>query len=415
MLDISRLEVVDAHCHPFLENTRRMDVNRFMSSIDILGVFNPSFLIPNEILEKYRNSSNYEKHEMEQDYKIDAVIGLMRRNSQGLLLYKSMIHELSRFLGCGEDPQEIVAARNSMSSEYRSYLKRLFADANLVALLVDDGYSELAVEAALPRVQLDDFARYVPVNIARVSRIEPLLQESLDASDAFSEFISLLLEGLDDAVRKKHAVAFKSLIAYRSGLEVSDPTESQAREDFQKYKETRETTLKRLRDYVLRRVLEKCLEFDIPLQIHTGIGDVDIVLDQCNPVHLFSLLKDKKLRHAKIVLVHCGYPYIMEAAFLTNVLPNVYLDLSVLIPYATANMSNRLLEVLELAPVSKVMFASDATQIPEIHWLSAKIGKTALQQALNDIIRKSFATEQEAEEMAKMILAENAEALYRLD
>jgi predicted TIM-barrel fold metal-dependent hydrolase len=415
MLDISQLRVVDGHCHPFSQETRELDLSQFVSSTDVLGVFNPSFLVPGDALRRYADSSEHEKRQMEAKYRIAAITGAMKKHSQSLLLYRSMLHELSCLLGCGENAREIVSSRNAKSAEYRSYLKELFADANISTLLVDDGYSELAVEHTLPHLKIEDFMKYVPVNVARVTRIEPLLQESLDTSHKFSDFFSSLTEQLDEAVTRKGAVAFKSLIAYRSGLDVGNPTESQAREDFDRYKQARDTRLKALRDFVLRRVLKKCLDLDIPLQLHTGIGDVDILLDKCNPMHLFPLLKDRELRHAKVVLVHCGYPYVMDAAYLTNVLPNVYLDLSVVVPYATANMSNRILEVLELAPVSKILYASDATQIPEMHWLSAKLGKRALQYALQEIIGKSLATETEAEEMAEMILANNAKTLYRLN
>jgi predicted TIM-barrel fold metal-dependent hydrolase len=409
------LDVVDAHCHPFPEGTKKLDLPQFVSSTDLLGTYNPGFLMPVEALEKYQTASEKEKREIDERHRVAALSALMRRHSESLLLHGSMLRELSAFLGCGENPQEIVNCRNSRSVEYRDYLKQLFQDAGIAALLVDDGYSELAVEHALPRLELTEFMRYVPVKVARVTRVEPLLQESLRASDSFSRFVSALMQRLDEAVKEKRAVAFKSLIAYRSGLDIGNPAESQARKDFSKFKRTKETGLKALRDYVIRRVLEKCLELDVPLQLHTGIGDVDILLDRCNPRHLFPLLKDRKLRHAKVVLVHCGYPYLTEAAYLTNVLPNVYLDLSVVIPYATANMSNRILEVLELAPASKVMYASDATQIPEMHWLSAKLGKRALQSALQIMEAKSVATESRVQEIAEMILASNAKTFYRLN
>jgi predicted TIM-barrel fold metal-dependent hydrolase len=394
--------------------TSHLDVNAFISSVDLLGIYNPNFLIPTPILEKYAGASVTERRELDSQYHVATVTETMRKHSQNILLYRSMLHELGRFLGCNEKLEEIVASRNAVSREYRAYLKKLYEDVKIATLLVDDGYSELAVEHGIPHLEIDDFAKSVPVKVARVTRIEPLIQESLNASEDLSTFLSLLMDRLEEAVKKRGAVAYKSLIAYRSGLDVGNPTETQAKDDFQRYKTNKERTLKALRDYVLRRVLEKCLEFDVPLQIHTGFGDVDILLDRCNPIHLFPLLKDTKVRHAKVVLVHCGYPYTNEAAYLTNVLPNIYLDLSVLIPYATANMPNRILEVMELAPASKILYASDATQIPEMHWLSAKLGKRALEQALNKIAERSVITDTEAYEIAKMILADNAKFVYKL-
>jgi len=414
LIDTAPLEIVDGHSHPYSMETSRLNADEFTSSVDVLGVYNPSLLIPPAILEKYPRASAAEQRELEAQYHVAAVTDRMKHHSQNILLYRSMLHELSQFLECTEKLEEIVASRNTLSREYRAYLKKLYDNVKISTLLVDDGYSELAVEHGIPRLEIDAFAKSVPVKVARVTRTEPLIQESLNASEDFLTFLSLLMDRLEEAVKARGAVAYKSLIAYRSGLDVGDPTEAQAKEDFERYKTKKERKLKALRDYVLRRVLQKCLEFDVPLQIHTGFGDVDILLDRCSPIHLFPLLKDARVRHAKIVLVHCGYPYTNEAAYLTNVLPNVYLDLSVLIPYATANMSNRILEVMELAPASKILYASDATQIPEMHWLSAKLGKRALEEALSQIVEKSVVAANEAGEMAKMILADNAKTVYKL-
>jgi len=414
LIDIASLEIVDGHSHPYSMATSRLQANEFVSSVDLLGIYNPSILIPAPVLEKYAKASASERRELDARHHVTEVTERLRKHSQNILLYRSMVHELGRFLRCKEELDEIVESRNELSREYRAYLEKLYDDVKIATLLVDDGYSEFAVEHGIPRLEIDDFAKSVPVKVKRVTRTEPLIKESLDASEDFSTFLSLFMTRLDEAVKRRGAVAYKSLIAYRSGLDVGDPTEAQAQEDFDAYKAKKEKKLKALRDFVLRRVLEKCLEFDVPLQIHTGFGDVDILLDRCSPMHLFPLLKDPKIRHAKVVLVHCGYPYTDEAAYLTNVLPNVYLDLSVLIPYATANMSNRILKVMELAPASKILYASDATQIPEMHWLSAKLGKKALQQALSQVVERSVVTDTEAHDIAKMILAENAKLVYRL-
>jgi predicted TIM-barrel fold metal-dependent hydrolase len=154
------------------------------------------------------------------------------------------------------------------------------------------------------------------------------------------------------------------------------------------------------------------MELDVPFLLHTGIGDQDIILNKCNPACLWNMLVNEELRHAKIVLVHAGYPFLSEAAFLTSVLPNVYLDLSVLIPLGQTN-PHRLAQILETAPLTKVMYASDV-HLPEMYWLSAKIGKSMLSQALSQIVNVGVLTEDEAHKAAQRILKDNAKEFYKL-
>jgi predicted TIM-barrel fold metal-dependent hydrolase len=79
--------------------------------------------------------------------------------------------------------------------------------------------------------------------------------------------------------------------------------------------------------------MELSIELNVPVQIHTGVGDYQIQLDQCDPAFLYELLKDNKLKHATVVLVHSGFPNNQNAAFMASVLPNVFLDFSLTIPF----------------------------------------------------------------------------------
>jgi hypothetical protein len=67
------------------------------------------------------------------------------------------------------------------------------------------------------------------------------------------------------------------------------------------------------------------------------------------------------------------------------------------------------LEVLELAPVSKLLYASDAARTPELYLLAATWWRDALAEALPQLLPAG-----ECEEAARMILRENALELYGL-
>ena len=104
------------------------------------------------------------------------------------------------------------------------------------------------------------------------------------------------------------------------------------------------------------------------------------------------------------VLLHC-YPFVREAGWLAHVYANVFFDLSLTIPHV-AQPEQALREALELAPLSKLLYASDAARTPELYFLGATWWRDALAVVLPEL--------GEGEAAARMILRENALALYRL-
>jgi len=99
---------------------------------------------------------------------------------------------------------------------------------------------------------------------------------------------------------------------------------------------------------------------------------------------------------------------------MANVLPRVYCDVSEGIPFAGHAARSIFSEVLEMAPVSKIVYGSDGYALPEINYTSAKLGKQALAQALGTLVTDNFIGEADATEIGAMILAGTARDLYRI-
>ena len=106
-----------------------------------------------------------------------------------------------------------------------------------------------------------------------------------------------------------------------------------------------------------------------------------------------SLLEDRRFRNAPIVLLHASYPYAQEAGYLASVYPQVYLDFGLAVPFlSVAGMRSTLQQLLELAPTSKLMYSSDAHNIPELYYLGAKWGREVLGQVLDEAVKDSDLT-----------------------
>ena len=75
-------------------------------------------------------------------------------------------------------------------------------------------------------------------------------------------------------------------------------------------------------------------------------------------------------------------------------------------------MQSVLRQLLELAPPTKLLFSSDAHLTPELFYLGAKWGRTALAAALDDVVSDGDLSTAEAESAAMRILHDNARELY---
>jgi predicted TIM-barrel fold metal-dependent hydrolase len=339
---------------------------------------------------------------------------------QSTLGYHHAVHALAGFLGCDPVPAAVLSARDKRCRDFPAYLRSLHDDIGLHMSLVDVG---------LGSIDLDDFARLNGVPTKGIFRIEPLIASLWEDHDDLRSFDRSFIQGLRSEIGSGRYVAFKSIIAYRTGLGVEPPDDVTAETAFNSLKRSagskglmrrikvpREITrdVKALRDYWLWRALELSIDLDLPFQIHCGIGDQDIDINAARPGLLGAVFRDPQLRHARIVLLHGGYPFHEEAAYLVNVFPNVYLDLSEHNLFLGPNVAAILRSVLALAPFTKLLFGSDAYGSPDLQWIAARATIGGLEQVLGEFVEAGSIERNDAVEAASRILAGNARALYKL-
>jgi hypothetical protein len=272
------------------------------------------------------------------------------------ITYRRAIRELAELFGVASSEDAVLAHR--LATEPRDYARRLLAETNTELLLLDDGFPPTDVGTSW-----DELADWVRVPARPVLRIESHPPE--DVAPA----------------RERGYAALKTIAAYRGGLDRVD-------EQVVAALEANETT-----------------GDPLPVQVHCGFGDADLHLWRSDPSYLKLLVE--QFRDTQFVLLHC-YPYVREAGWLAHVYGNVWFDLSLTVPHVS-QPSQAIREALELAPVSKLLYASDAARTPELYYLAARWWRRALAEVLAELL-----PEKEAEDAARLILRENARWLYRL-
>jgi hypothetical protein len=391
MLDTAALPVVDVHCHPFA---------------------NQGQLAPNQFTDLASFPGGSLRYMAEGGVAIDdGLIEELQRVRRDVLYFRYLVRQLAAFFECEPSLERVVEARNLAVQDYPGYVKRLFDACGLTTLVVDFGYPQPPLDPA-------GFARDMPVQVVPIYRIEPLIVDLLKADIGWDEFRRRYDEAIAQAIQHGGYRGLKSIIAYRTGLDIS-PLSRTPDQGWQALDAIRRGTgggaMKKLRDHLLCRAMELCIDYGVPMQIHTGVGDFEIDLPLCRPALLMDLLRFPTYRACRVLLVHAGYPYHAEAGYMANVLPRVYCDVSEGIPFAAHAARRIYAETLEMAPLSKVVYGSDGYALPEINYIGAVLGKAALGQALGDLVEAGMLSPGEAEEAARLILAGNARRLYGLD
>lgn len=391
MIDTSALTVVDVHCHPLM-NQGQLSVDQFTDQMSFPGGS-----------VKYMAQGGVSVD--------DALIDELQEGRRDVLYFRYLVHQLAKFFDCQPDLKSVVAERNKAIRDYKGYVKRLFDECGLSTLVVDLGYPQ-------PPVDRSQFLAEMPLEVVAIYRIEPLIVELLREDIDWGEFRRRYDVAIANAIEHDGYRGLKSIIAYRTGLDIS-PLSRSPDQGLQALDAIRRgiggQAMKKLRDHLLCRALELCLEYDVPMQIHTGMGDVEVNLMLCRPALLMDLLRFPTFRACRVLLVHSGYPYHAEAGYMANVLPRVYCDVSEGIPFAAHAARRIYAETLEMAPFSKVVYGSDAYIMPEINYVGAKLGKSALAQVLHDLVDGDMLSQEEAQQAAGLILAGNARRLYQLD
>ena len=392
MLDFSELSVVDVHCHPYTRKDK-LSADEWVDKVSF-GGGSPEYL---------------QEGGIEVD---DAELTMLQRVKRDTLYFRYMLRRLAEHFQVEATVDAVVEARNrAIANEgYAIYAHSLHQAGRIETLIVDDGYP-------LPQVDLGIFRAQVGVEVVPVFRIELLIQQLLDEDSGWPEFQRAYDDGIAVALSVGGYKGLKSIIAYRTGLDIDPRSRSSdqgmiALEKIRRARGRGGDAIKNLRDHLFCRAIEHCIEFDVPFQVHTGMGDWEVHLEACRPALLMELLRYPAYRACKFLMVHTGYPYHAEAGYIANVLPNIWCDLSEGLPFA-GNAGVRIIaEVLEMAPPSRVCYGSDTYGTPEPLYTSALLGKQALAQALQDLIDDGFMSEAQAQQTAKTILSDNARELY---
>ncbi len=172
--------------------------------------------------------------------------------------------------------------------------------------------------------------------------------------------------------------------------------------------------IKAVQDYLMHRMLDLVDEFDLPIQIHTGLhaGNGNTITNS-KPTHLSNLFFEYP--DIDFILFHGGYPYGGELATLAKNFPNVFIDMCWTYVISPSYSERYLHEWLETIPANKIMAFGGDYDFVEAVYAHSVMARQIIAKVLIEKVRTRYLTEDEAIDIAKMILRENALRIFKLE
>lgn len=385
-IDLSGSDVIDAHCHPF----RSQDLlDRDPQTFETRCMFLGTALLSS-------NHAYLEAAAFADELTETTMFGLALRRW------------LAAHLACEPTRQAVVAARDAaLRADPPGYCRTLLGSERVVAVVADEGYPQ----PTITREEFETALGGVPVH--RVGRIEPWIVDAREEG-SFDGTVQRFEASAHVAAGDPRLIAFKTIIAYRTGLDITDPSPSEAAAAYERWRtdgwrESREHA-KPVRDFLLRRSFAIAKEHDRVFHVHVGAGDPDVNLTHARPQDAFAFFVENQ--DIPIVMIHSGWPWVAEATYVGTVLPNVYLDISELVPWGWGQIDWSLEMILGSVPGAKVLHGSDESTEPEMFPVSAKLVREALERVLGAFAERGYLSVTDAESIGRGVLAGNVRKLH---
>ncbi|KAL1865736.1 hypothetical protein Daus18300_007112 [Diaporthe australafricana] len=340
------------------------------------------------------------------------------------------VKQLAHVLDCAQTWEAVVAAIEQRRLEdYDDWISECLD--GIETILVDDG-----LDAADDAYDYDWHNSFTRSGCKRIVRIETVagriihkhaadFKEGDNSEDLFDRAFEEFDVEVRNALEDPEVVGFKSVICYRTGLDIPavvDLTVAKASfdelvTDYAGPAELARIQHPGLNDLLVHRTAALISEMPgrerKPLQFHTGLGDNDITLTKSSPAHLQDFIRTYP--KVPIVLLHASYPFTRELGYLATVYANVYADIGEIFPFVSQDgQAVAVRQILELCPWSKIIWSTDGHWFPETYVLAILQIKEVLESVLCDYVRKGAMSWKAAIELARDILYKNSNKLYHL-
>ncbi len=202
------------------------------------------------------------------------------------------------------------------------------------------------------------------------------------------------------------AVSFKCAIAYERGLDFYKTLPEKANVALVAHTPTKEN-IKDFQSYVFYKMCEYAGELDMPIQIHTGLGQIE----GTGALNLTRVIKDNP--KTKFVIFHMSFPSYTEALSLAHNFNNVYVDLCWIPLISDSHAKQCLRSTFDMVNIDRICWGCDTWTFEESYGAVLAIAEV-LSSVLADMVSEEIISVEDAKQTVDYIMYANAKKLYKL-
>jgi len=165
--------------------------------------------------------------------------------------------------------------------------------------------------------------------------------------------------------------------------------------------------IKTFQDYLFFQICRMAAELDLPVQIHTGMGQGY----RTNAAYLQPAIQN--FPGTLFVLLHCSYPWIQDISMLASIYPNVSADLSWLPLLSTRSATTMLHELIERTSLDRIFWGCD-TWTAEESFGALLAFRHVLASTLAEKVISGYFSRDDALHIIEAILLKNSQRFYKL-
>ncbi len=323
-------------------------------------------------------------------------------------LYNFKLPEISR------DSWKELSKKIGEASREENWQKMILKDKANIDLIIWDqfwemGNTQVDREIFNPVFRIDPFLIGYNREVKSHDGVSPYdyaekLKFNIRTFDDYLDFIVFAIE----KNKNEGAVAIKCATAYERSIDFQSVRKEEARRVFGLSEEQVPDRAKKLfGDYIMHFIVEKAIDHNLPIQIHTGLAR----LEGSNPMNLISLIS--RYPEAKFVLFHGGYPWTSQICAIAFTYHNVYLDL-VWLPILSPEVATRTLhEWIDMVDVDRITWGGDCWTVEETYG-ALLTAREVVVRVLGEKIERKYLSQESAIDIAWKIFRNNAVELYNL-
>lgn len=304
-------------------------------------------------------------------------------------------------------PERYLARRAELAPE--ELVQRFLTPTRIADYCMDTGFAPEGLTTP------EELAGLAEARAHEIVRLERVAEEIADTGGVTAAgFADAVWERLE--ARSRTAVGFKSIAAYRAGLELPGdrPEDTDVVKAAERLLGDAERRAARVSDPVLHAFLVWTgLDLGKPVQFHAGYGDRDLHLRRADPLLLTDLLRATEPLGVPVMLLH-NYPFQRNAGYLAQIFAHVYIDVGLATHSVGLRASAVVAEALELTPFTKFCFSTDAYGLPELYFLGTLLFRRGLSDVLRAGLDENIWRYDDAIRIAGLIGAGNARRAYGL-